>query len=40
MCTESAEFRMPGIVDIMSCRKYICKYITYNISIKPHKTRR
>ena len=39
MCTESAEFRIPGIVDIILYRKYICKPITYDVPIKPHKTR-
>jgi len=39
MCIESVEFQMLGIIDIILYRKYICKPITYDVPIKPHKTR-
>jgi hypothetical protein len=37
---EIGEFRLLGVINIIPHRKTVCNYITYDVPIKPHKTRR
>lgn len=37
---ENREFRIPRVIEIVLHSKVVCNYITYDIHIKQHKTRR
>jgi hypothetical protein len=40
MCAGTSEFWTPRIIYIILYCKNVCYYITYNVPINPHKTRR